>query len=553
MLAAITRANPGGSRTAGLPGNKQGYFDYERRVCELELQATQLRVENDRLRRELAQSGSVLKARTTRIEKSPAALVILDASGNLVEANEAAREILGIRTREVFQGPFSGFLSGENIRTFLTHLRDCGIKRKPCEARLEISLPDGSARPVRLTTQRWRFGPRDPWHYQMLISDAGVRCEMEAEPHRHAAATRDFIDSLEGIIWEVDLSTGRRTLVSGQSERLLGYAVADWMADGAFWANRIPAEDRERVLNLARQAVETRKNYVCEYRMIAADRRIVWLRELANVIEENGLLKLRGISVDITDRKRREVELERMRAALEKHVAERTDELANMVGEMESFSYTLSHDMRAPLRAMHGYADLLLESGCGGMNAEQREYLERIRAATERFDQMICDVLNYARRTAGPTDLASTDLEEMVRRVLEETPEFQASAAHIEIERPLLCVMGHKGFLAQCLSHLLSNAVKFVAPGTVPHVRIRTEPVESEVRLWIEDNGTGISLADQRRIFRIFQSDSLTPRLSTGGIGLEIVQRAVRRMKGRAGAESVPGKGSRFWLQLGRG
>jgi signal transduction histidine kinase len=150
-------------------------------------------------------------------------------------------------------------------------------------------------------------------------------------------------------------------------------------------------------------------------------------------------------------------------------------------------------------------------------------------------------------------ELKPVDLDQLVESTLRDYPSLRDSGAQIEVQKPLLPVLGHEAFLTQCFSNLLSNAVKFVRPGNTAHVKVRTEPVQSQVRVWVEDQGIGISPEDQKRVFSIFQRVHSSPKLYEGtGLGLAIVEKAVERMGGRVGVESAPGAGSRFWFQLPR-
>jgi signal transduction histidine kinase len=118
------------------------------------------------------------------------------------------------------------------------------------------------------------------------------------------------------------------------------------------------------------------------------------------------------------------------------------------------------------------------------------------------------------------------------------------------MQSPLLNVIAHEAALGQCITNLLGNAVKFVLPGTLPQIKIRTEPVEGQVRIWFEDNGIGIEPSNQDRIFGIFERVHSAQEYDGTGIGLAIVRKAVERMGGSVGVESEPGNGSRFWIQL---
>jgi signal transduction histidine kinase len=149
--------------------------------------------------------------------------------------------------------------------------------------------------------------------------------------------------------------------------------------------------------------------------------------------------------------------------------------------------------------------------------------------------------------------MARLDVAKLVREIIESYPQLQAPNAEIQIEGELPKVIGNDASLAQCLSNLLTNAVKFVARGTKPSVVIRAEDVGAEVRLWIEDNGIGIEPKDQKRIFSMFERVHPESAYEGTGIGLAIVRKAAERMGGSAGVRSEIGHGSKFWIQLKKG
>ncbi len=235
---------------------------------------------------------------------------------------------------------------------------------------------------------------------------------------------------------------------------------------------------------------------------------------------------------------------------LERLVEERTASLTETVGELESFSYSIAHDLRAPLRAMNNFSELLQESHSAQLDETGRDYLRRISTAAARLDLLIEEVLNYTQILRAEVPLQRVDLQRLVEEIIEGYPDWQPPAADIQIEGALPPVSGHEGFLTQCISNLLSNAVKFVASGTQPRVRIRAESVDGHVRLCFQDNGIGIAPQNHGRIFRMFERINSESEYRGTGIGLTIVRKAAERMGGKAGFESEPGKGSKFWIEL---
>jgi signal transduction histidine kinase len=264
------------------------------------------------------------------------------------------------------------------------------------------------------------------------------------------------------------------------------------------------------------------------------------------------------IARDITERIRAEEALREAQAKLSRHaedlereVAERTAALRETIGELEAFSYSISHDMRAPLRAMQSFATILEDECASQISPEGKEYIRRINTAAERMDRLIQDVLTYSRTARTELPLERVDVEKLLRDILESHPEFHA-AADIQWEGRFPPIVGIEAVLTQCISNLLDNAIKFVAPGMIPGVRVWAETVGNGkmVRLFFKDNGLGIDKEAHQTIFDIFQR--VSKNYEGTGIGLAIVKKGVERMGGSVGLESQPGQGSTFWLELKR-
>lgn len=231
---------------------------------------------------------------------------------------------------------------------------------------------------------------------------------------------------------------------------------------------------------------------------------------------------------------------------------ERNEELEQANRALESFAYTVTHDLRAPLRNLQGYVRALLEDCSPGLDEGCRGYIRAVEQIAIKMDGMIADVLEFSR--LARTELPTRKLE--VRPAVEEAlallnSTIEAKKAKLEMAIESVAVMAHQPTLVQVLTNLLSNALKFVAEGTQPEVRIRTERRNSgRVRLWVEDNGIGIDPAQQGRIFEVFQRLHGEEKYPGTGIGLALVKKGVERMGGQVGVDSAPGRGSRFWIEL---
>jgi len=232
-------------------------------------------------------------------------------------------------------------------------------------------------------------------------------------------------------------------------------------------------------------------------------------------------------------------------------LTEATEKLKEVNEELEAFGYSVSHDLRAPLRAMQGFARALLEDAADQLDETSLEYARRIVSAGQRMDVIIMDLLAYGRVAHTEIELRPTSLETAVAQALSALQaEAEERGAQIAVERPLPQVLAHGTTLAQVIGNLISNALKFTAPDVTPQVRVWAEERGAAVRLWVQDNGIGIAPQHRQRIFRVFERLHGVEAYPGTGIGLAIVRKGVERMGGRVGVESEVGKGSRFWIEL---
>jgi PAS domain S-box-containing protein len=276
--------------------------------------------------------------------------------------------------------------------------------------------------------------------------------------------------------------------------------------------------------------------------------------------EQIGLLSLFAqMLVNVYGRRAADARLRGLAVELEKRVVQRTAQLDVSVRrlsaankELESFAYSVSHDLKAPLRSVEGFASLLLEEHSAALNTEGRDYLSRIQMASHHMARLISDLLAYCRIEEMDKGIAHTQLLSVVNDVLDGMRnELEAHGVRIRLQVPdHLTVLAHPQGLALVLRNLIDNAIKFARPGTVPEITLTARSVGPLVRLCVKDEGRGFDMKYHDRIFAIFQRLHRPEAIPGTGIGLAIVFKAIQRMNGRIWATSEPGKGAKFHIEL---
>jgi signal transduction histidine kinase len=237
--------------------------------------------------------------------------------------------------------------------------------------------------------------------------------------------------------------------------------------------------------------------------------------------------------LDVTDLRRAERALGDANRLLEQRIHERTVQLAEANIELRAFAHTIAHDLRAPLRNVQGYAAALLEDEAATLSATGSRFLRRIQAVTQNMDRLVTDLLAYSQLSRAELRLLPVELDRVVELALGDMEtQIGASGARIACASPLPAVLGNEAILVQVFENLIGNAVKFVAPGVRPDVRITSRVAGDVVEVWIADNGIGIPPDKRERVFDVFERLHGEEQYQGSGIGLAIVRKGVERLGG---------------------
>ncbi|MDB6057900.1 MAG: hypothetical protein JWO95_1744 [Verrucomicrobiales bacterium] len=268
----------------------------------------------------------------------------------------------------------------------------------------------------------------------------------------------------------------------------------------------------------------------------------VALRSRRRQYEERDLMKALGES---------ETRYRELAESLEKQVKARTAALEEANKDLEAFTYTIAHDLRAPLRAQESFATALVDEFGDVLGETGRDYAQRITQSAIRLNHLVQDLLAVSRLSRAELQIETLDLRAIVARTCQEMDfQIQEALARLKVQDFSFQVCGNDALLGMAITNLLSNAIKFRKPDVRPEIEIRAEERDGWVRLTISDNGIGIAPEYHQQVFGIFNRLHKAGEYPGTGVGLAIVQKAVDRMNGRVGVESQEGEGSRFWIEL---
>jgi len=263
--------------------------------------------------------------------------------------------------------------------------------------------------------------------------------------------------------------------------------------------------------------------------------------------------RTRSLQAEIVERRRAELAVQELNANLELRVAERTDELQSTIRDLQTFSYSISHDLRTPLRSINSFASLLLEDFSGGLNAEGRRLVTSILQRTVNMGALIDDLLTFSRVSMQQLAIRPVDMNELagelVGRVCEGEP---GNAVQFRVAG-LPPARGDRSMVSQVLENLLANAVKFSRHAGQRIIEVGALPEEKENVYFVRDNGVGFDMKYVDAIFGVFQRLHNSEEFEGTGVGLAIVEQIVTKHGGRVWAESAPGEGACFYFSLPKG
>jgi PAS domain S-box-containing protein len=392
-------------------------------------------------------------------------------------------------------------------------------------------------------------------HAQMLGEE---RARAEAARVEQQEQVRVLMDATEEGIYGVDRD-GCCTFINRAALRMLGYARPDDLIGRNLhdlihhtYPDGSPYQKEQCRVRLATQAG----------RSAHADNEVHWRADGSSfpveywsrpIVRDGNVVGTVVSFVDVTERKRAEAELAQHRERLEELVSERTAQLEAANKELDAFSYSVSHDLRAPLRAIDGFSQALLEDHGRDLSAEARGYLDRVRAAVQRMSVLIDDLLELSRVSRAAMRVADVDLSHMAQEIVAHHRVAEPQRRVEVVIAPAIVVAGDARLLQVALTNLLDNAWKYTSTTRDAHIEVGGSVVNGEQVLFVRDNGVGFDMQYANKLFGAFQRLHSARDFPGTGVGLATVARIIRRHGGRVWAQARPGEGATFYFTLPRG
>jgi PAS domain S-box-containing protein len=496
-------------------------------------------------------------------ENSADALFVHDEQGRFVDCNVQACRVLGYAREELLERTVADvtarLISEEERREKKGEtLWERALRGEPGRIvgfdENELVRKDGSTFPVEVGVGAIEYGG------QCMIfasaRDISERKRAEEALKESEAKYRTLVEQIPAVTYIEELDFGEPEwniiYVSPQVQALLGYSPEEYMSKPKIWEELLHSDDRERVLAEDARTERSGMPFRVEYRIFTRNGDVAWIRDEAVLVrdEEGRPLFWQGVMYDITDQKRTEEEVRRLNEELEQRVRRRTAQLEAFNSELEAFSYSISHDLRAPLRAIDGFSQILLQDYGDELDVEGKSYLRRVSAASHRMGQLIDDLLDLSRMTRGRMRRERVNLSTLAQAIVEELRHTQPEHDVEVILEEGLVANGDGSLLRAVLENLLGNAWKFTK--NQPHPRIEFGLLEHEdtPTYYVRDNGVGFEMAYVDKLFGAFQRLHSASEYEGTGIGLATVQRIIHRHGGRVWAEGEVGKGATFYFTL---
>ncbi|MBI4517749.1 MAG: PAS domain S-box protein [Deltaproteobacteria bacterium] len=481
------------------------------------------------------------------VELSPDGIAV-HSEGKVVFVNNVGVSMLGAtEAADLIGKPILDFVHPDYRDLVTERVRHTAYEHQPASPVEEKFIRlDGSVVDVEVVGMPLTYGGKPA--VQLVVHDITERKRAEEALRASEERYRELFENANDIVYTHDL-TGNFTSINKAAERVTGYGREE--AVGRNITELVVPEHLSVAIEATARKLAGEATPPYELDILTKDGRKVPVEVSTRlVLREGKPVGVQGIARDITERKRTEEEIRRLNAELEERVRQRTAELEAANRELEAFSHSVAHDLRAPLRHIDGFTKMLLEDCAPQLDAQGRQYLQRVREGSQRMEALITDLLALSRVARSEMHWQDVDLSALARTVAADLQKTQPDRQVEFVIGDGVVVHGDAGLLQAALENLLGNAWKY----TSKHPRARIEFGRTEEHgqpvYFVRDDGAGFDMTHASKLFAAFQRLHSSAEFEGTGVGLATVARIVHRHRGRIWAESAVGRGATFFFTL---
>ncbi len=486
-------------------------------------------------------------------EQAAVGIALLAPDGHWLQVNERLCDIVAYSRDELLGMTFQDISHPDDLEADLACVAQLlAGERDSYALEKRYRRKDAALVWVNLTVSLVRHADGSPHHFIAVVEDIQRRKEAEAALRASEANLREAQRLARIGNWEWDLRTDRHDW-SEEIYRLYGRDPALPPAIFPEVQRYFTPESWAGLAGAVEAALKDGRAYECDAEVVRADGSHRWVTARGEVVRDaDGVLtRLHGTVQDITERKQAAAALQALNASLEQRVEQRTAELTAANRELDSFAYAVSHDLRAPLRAMSGFSHALLEDYGEQLDGQARTFLEQIGIASRKMGELIDGLLALSRHSRGVLVRETVDVSALATDILAQLARGQPErAVRTEVE-PGLMVRGSARMIEAVLQNLLGNAWKYTARTAAPAIRVGRGAVGEVHGICVADNGAGFDMAYAGQLFQPFRRLHREDEFPGIGIGLATVHRIVRRHGGEIDVQAEPDKGATFCFTLG--
>ncbi|MCG3198228.1 MAG: Adaptive-response sensory-kinase SasA [bacterium] len=463
------------------------------------------------------------------IEATLDPMVTISPEGRITDVNLATERATGLSRKELIGTEFSDYFTEPDRAR--EGYREAFAKGQEQDYPLELKRGDGSLMSVLYNTSVYRDGRGRVAGVLAAARDISERKNTERNLQLSEERFRSLILATAQIVWTTDAEGNVEDMPAWRA--FTGQSIEE--VRGARWTEALHSDDRARTLAVWQDSVKRRSLYDTEYRVRRHDGQYRYFaaRGVPLLDEDGSIREWIGYCADIHDRKLAEEEINRLNAELEQRVLERTAQLQAANKELEAFAYSVSHDLRAPLRAIDGFTRILREDFEPKLDAEGTRICSIISENTNKMGQLIDDLLAFSRLGRVEIRHSLTDMGALVKAVFRELSTPKERERIDFLVEPIPEAICDQSLIRQAWSNLIANAIKFSSKRERAVIRVRGELADGEVIYTVEDNGAGFDMRYVDKLFGIFERLHSTREFEGTGVGLAIVQRVIHRHGGR--------------------